>query len=31
MKQLETAYWAEIEAFHQATAAQIVADAWHYL
>ena len=31
MKQLETAYWAEIGAFRQARAGQDAADAWHYL
>lgn len=31
MKQLETSYWAEIEAFRQARAGQDAADAWHYL
>jgi Protein of unknown function (DUF3703) len=31
MKQLETAYWTEIEAFRQAKAAQDAADAWHHL
>jgi hypothetical protein len=31
MKQLETAYWAEIAAFRQARAGQDAADAWHYL
>lgn len=30
MKQLETAYWAEIGAFRQARAGQDAADAWHY-
>jgi Protein of unknown function (DUF3703) len=31
MKQLEVAYWAEIEAFRQARAGQDAADSWHYL
>ena len=31
MKQLETAYWAEIEAFRQVRAGQDAADGWHYL
>ena len=31
MKQLATAYWAEIGAFRQARAGQDAADAWHYL
>ena len=31
MKQLETAYWAEIAAFRQAWAGQYAADAWPYL
>ena len=31
MKQLEAAYWAEIDAFRQAKAGQDAADAWHYL
>ncbi|MBU3993026.1 MAG: DUF3703 domain-containing protein [Alphaproteobacteria bacterium] len=31
MKQLEAAYWEEIEAFRQARAGQDAADAWHYL
>ncbi len=31
MKQLEAAYWAEIDAFRQARPGQDAADAWHYL
>lgn len=31
MKQLETAYWVEIEAFQQAKARQDAAGAWHRL
>jgi hypothetical protein len=31
MKQLETAYWTQIEAFRQERAGQNAADAWHYL
>ena len=31
MKQLETAYWAEIDAFRQAKAGQDAAAAWHHL
>jgi hypothetical protein len=31
MKQLEIAYWAEIDAFRQAKAGRDAADAWRYL
>lgn len=31
MKQLETAYWAEIDGFRQARAGRDAVDAWHYL
>jgi hypothetical protein len=31
MKQLETAYWAQVDGFRLTRAEQDAADAWHYL